>query len=82
MPSGGDVEVLERLLERGCDLGVRDGGGSLPWHYAARGAAPGLVAVLLERGCQLEAPNHEGQRALHFAVQSGAHPGGGGGAPA
>ena len=66
------MEVLEQLLERGCELEVRDAAGSLPWHYAVRGGAPALVALLLERGCRLEAPNHDGQRALHFAVQSGA----------
>lgn len=75
-PGGADssVEVLENLLERGCDLEVRDASGSLPWHYAVRGGAPAVVAMLLARGCQVEAPNNDGQQAMHFAVRSGAQP--------
>ncbi len=51
----GNTAVLETMLSRGFDPGVRDKDGVTALHRAAMGGHPGAVATLLEHGAPIDA---------------------------
>ena len=70
--TGGSEEVVQQLLDLGCDAGQADADGCTPWHAAVQSGSAPLVVRLLDAGCGLEAANSTGCTALHFAARTGA----------
>lgn len=60
----GDVEAVRLLLDRGADLGARNGDGSTPLHSAAFLGRADVVELLLERGADAGAQAQGGATAV------------------
>jgi hypothetical protein len=63
---GSDADLL-RLIEKGADLGQRDGFGRTPLHVAAGSGMAHLVRILVDHGADKAARDHEGKTALDRA---------------
>jgi uncharacterized protein len=67
----GDLELVERLLERGARADVRNDYGVTALAAAAVEADYGVMKALLEAGADVESPNAEGQTALMVVARTG-----------
>jgi len=65
----GEVDQIQRLLDRGLSIGVTDRDGRTALHVAARWGRDEVVTVLLERGAPIEATDLEGRTPLHIAAK-------------
>ena len=72
--SHGRREVLELLLDAGCDTNAKDEFGGTPLHtvmYARYAHNMEVAKLLLDAGCDKEAKNDSGQTPLHTAIRVG-----------
>jgi ankyrin repeat protein len=69
----GSVDSIGVLLAAGVPVGIRDGNGATPLHYAAFGdnRAADAIRFLLDHGADIEAVEDAGHTALFYAAQSG-----------
>eukprot|EP01104_Vermistella_antarctica_P010586 TRINITY_DN2836_c0_g1_i2.p1 TRINITY_DN2836_c0_g1~~TRINITY_DN2836_c0_g1_i2.p1 ORF type:complete len:703 (+),score=111.69 TRINITY_DN2836_c0_g1_i2:384-2492(+) len=63
--------VLELLVERGCNIDVRESCGETPLHQACFRGAPETVAFLVNRGAGVDNLNSLGETPLHLAARAG-----------
>lgn len=64
--SGGQLELVISLLERGADVHARDVRGKTALHYLPRTCdVSAIAAVLLQAGADIEARDNQGQTPLH-----------------
>ncbi len=63
-------EVLNRLIERGANLDVKDKDGNTPLHLACRSGNIKLAKVLIENKVNLTSENKEGHTPLYLAAQN------------
>lgn len=61
-------EILERLLEYGPDLNLRDKLGYSALHYAAQNYVVDLAELLIEKGAEVDCRNNSGATPLFVAV--------------
>lgn len=64
----GDVEAVERHLQRGADINARHRWGETPLHFAANRGQVQVVECLLNNGAELEARSDHGDTPLIDAV--------------
>ena len=76
----GDLEVVQKLIEYGANIGPEDVYGSTPLHIASDGRdvkdrsalQPSILRLLLERGADVNARAKDGSTPLHTASKFGA----------
>lgn len=66
----GCVSLVDRFLDEGAQLEMRDRFGNTPLLLAARGGHPELVRFLLEHGAEIDRTNVAGSTALLRAVEA------------
>lgn len=66
----GDVETINRALERGADLNLGGDRGRTALHLAAETGNEEVVRLLVEAGADVTLPTEYGDTALHFAVRT------------
>ncbi len=64
-----DPDLLQDLLEAGCNLNARDARGATPLHLAVRRGRLGLIKTLLLRGASTAVQDKEGRTLLHSALE-------------
>jgi ankyrin repeat protein len=69
--SGGHLEVVKLLVERGVDVAAADNKAVTPLHMAANGGHLEVVKLLVERGVDVAAADKGGWTALHVTAESG-----------
>jgi ankyrin repeat protein len=69
--SGGDLPIVELLLDSGAEINVRDREGYTPLHRAVSQQHEGVVSCLVRRGAKVNIPNKKKWTALHSAVCAG-----------
>ena len=67
----GHIEKLERLIEMGEDLEVKDLDGLTPLHYACGEGHLDCVVALLDGGASVESRDAENDLPIHIACQEG-----------
>ena len=65
---GGNVEVIELLIEKGADVNSRSKNGASPIRWAANSGHAKAVRCLLDHGAYVDAVNDDGDTALMGAV--------------
>lgn len=65
-------EILEYLIDAGCDINVQDTTGMTPLHVAAFIDLPGAAKMLIGSGATLETRDAFGDTPLHTAAMQGA----------
>lgn len=65
----GDVDQINRLLDRGLPVAVSDREGQTALHVSSRWGRETAVSVLLNRGAPIEAVDLEGHTPLHVAAK-------------
>lgn len=65
--SGGNVEIISYLLDKGADLNATLYSGQTALHAAAGSGKVAAVALLLKRGAKVDARERTGETALHRA---------------
>jgi ankyrin repeat protein len=68
---GGNIGIVEVLLERGADINGCDENGQSPLIMAASGGRVDVVRLLIERGAEVDSRNRWGWTALLFASRLG-----------
>ncbi|WP_265017175.1 ankyrin repeat domain-containing protein [Wolbachia endosymbiont (group B) of Endotricha flammealis] len=63
-------KVLERLIERGAKVDVKDEHGNTPLHLACKKGHIELVRILIKNQANIASENREGQMPLYFAAQN------------
>ncbi|PIK46768.1 proteasome (prosome, macropain) 26S subunit, non-ATPase, 10 [Apostichopus japonicus] len=66
--SGGQVEVVNYLLQQGAPLDVGDDMNWTPLHIASSVGQVDIVSALVEKGATVNAVNQTGQTPLHYAA--------------
>lgn len=64
-----DPDLLQDLLEAGCNLNAREAGGATPLHLAVRRGHLGLIKTLVLRGASTAVQDKEGRTLLHSALE-------------
>lgn len=67
----GDVEEVERLLDRNPDLLESRADGWTPLNYAAINGRVEVVELILDRGADIDAKNEWGKTSLELAEEKG-----------
>lgn len=67
----GHVDMMQVLVEAGCDIGKADLGGLTPLHIAAEKGQAAAVAYLLSCGADRNVPDTIGRTALDWANAKG-----------
>jgi ankyrin repeat protein len=65
----GEIEKIEKLLDKGANPNVQDIFGSTPLRIAARCDNPEVVELLLKRGADPNVPDIFGSTPLHIAAE-------------
>ena len=65
--TGGHIEIVRLLLEKGADINARDIKGT-PLHWAASRGHLEVVRWLVENGADINARDEDGRTALHWAT--------------
>ncbi len=68
----GNVDVMQWLLEQGCDVNSKDKLGETPLHKAASHGHERAVNLLLRKGGDVAAVDAEGRTVVHFAAMKSA----------
>jgi ankyrin repeat protein len=63
--------IVEVLLGKGADQGIRDQDGSTPLHVAAKKGFKESVKLLIKRGADVTSMDENGYMALHLAAEEG-----------
>ncbi|XP_033121220.1 uncharacterized protein LOC117120307 isoform X2 [Anneissia japonica] len=63
------VDVVQYLLERGCDPNIRDKEGNSGLHWAAYAGAQQIIKLFIERNCDVNAVNHNGDTPLTLLMR-------------
>lgn len=67
----GKKEIVELLIEKGCEVDARDYKGRSPLHYAVANMKIQLIQVLVENGAVVNGVDIEGKTPLHYASLCG-----------
>lgn len=65
------VDVVEFLIEKGCNVNVVDHANDTPLHSAAKKGYQNILLYLLQNGAKADATNADGNTPLHVAVNNG-----------
>ena len=66
----GDLAEVERLLDEGADVNIKDEGGATPLHAAAFGGHRDVIRLLMARGADVNAQDNDGDTPLGFAADT------------
>ncbi|BFY96992.1 hypothetical protein BsWGS_00032 [Bradybaena similaris] len=69
--SGGHVEVLKFLINKGVDISIKDKQGDSAVYWAARQGHTEIIKCLVEAGVSINTQNKSGETALHVAARYG-----------
>lgn len=67
----GKKEIVELLIEYGCEVDARDYKGRSSLHYAIANKKIQLIQVLVENGAEVNGADFEGKTSLHYAALCG-----------
>lgn len=67
----GKIEVVEFLLDNGCDVSTVDASGATPMHEAAQGNSLDVARLLFERGGDVNVSDRTGLTPIHIAAFRG-----------
>jgi serine/threonine protein kinase len=67
----GKREIVDLLIEKGCEVDARDYKGRSPLHYAVANMKIQLIQVLVENGSDVNAQDLEGKSPLQYAALCG-----------
>lgn len=65
------VDVVEFLVEKGCDVDAMDNSSETPLHYAAKKGLQNILLFLVQFECKTDVKNTNGNTPLHLAVNNG-----------
>lgn len=65
------VNVVEFLIEKGCDVSAADSFCETPLHYAAKKGYQNILIFLVQSGAKVDEKNSDGNTPLHLAVNNG-----------
>ena len=68
--NGEHPEEIERLLELGADIDVRNYKGKTALHCASKAGFLTVIDLLIEKGAEIDAPDNNGETALFEAIRS------------
>ncbi|XP_071948439.1 uncharacterized protein [Antedon mediterranea] len=63
------LDVVQHLLDRGCDPNITDQEGNSGLHWAAYAGAHDIIKLFIESNCDVNAANHNGDTPLHIAAR-------------
>ncbi len=66
---GGDLEIIESLLQRGLEVNRADDSGRTPLHYAIMKTHLRAVRLLLDHGAAISGADQEGSTPVHLAAE-------------
>jgi tRNA A-37 threonylcarbamoyl transferase component Bud32 len=67
----GKRDIVDLLIESGCEVDARDYNGRSPLHYAVANMKIQLIQVLVENGAEVNGVDNEGKTPLHYAALCG-----------
>ena len=68
---GGAVTAVNKLLENGANVNLRDKRGGTPIIHAVHSGIAGIIMALVEAGCNVNHVDDFGMRALDYAIKLG-----------
>jgi len=68
---GGNLEIVEFLLDSGLSMEITDPFGGTGLHVAAQKGQLSIAQLLMDRGTDISSLNNDGETALHCAVVAG-----------
>ncbi len=68
---GGNVELVEFILQHGGNVNAQDVDGLTPIHYAATTGNVSVLVLLVRFGAFINTQDHQGETALFYAVREG-----------
>ncbi len=67
----GNLNMVQRLIERECDVNAKGENDMTPLHYAAHQGHSDVVRILIERGADVNAREQDNGTPLHYAAMEG-----------
>ena len=69
--SYGHLNVVEYLVEHGCDINSKDIQDQTPLHYSSSKGHLNVVEYLVEHGCEMNSEDKQNRTALHYSSSNG-----------
>ena len=69
--AGGELKIVNAILEAGANIHAKDSYGATPLHWAAESGHVKVVKALLEAGSDIDARDNYGYTALYWAKREG-----------